>query len=167
MLLRQIDNGPAVTRALTACFSDGRDARLIEHSVGELLAQRVNGLALRYKDLNDHNALPRDPLLAVTVGKLDPLGASRRDPADRGHSRAATPTINRLDLGKLAHPAIPQDRRRPQALEATLLTMGVRALPRDTTTGLLDFDASDHPLYFERAPSPCVSGLGLQAPIAI
>ena len=52
LLLRQIDHGLGVTRALAACFGDGRDARFVEHSVAELLAQRVHGLALGCEDLN-------------------------------------------------------------------------------------------------------------------
>ena len=147
LLLRQIDHGLGVTRALAACFGDGRDARFVEHSVAELLAQRVYGLALGYEDLNDHAALRRDPLLAVAAGKLDPLGTERRDPADRGHALAAAPTLNRLELGNSRTSRYHKIAHDPQAIEATLLAMGVRALPRDTTEVVLDFDASDDPLH--------------------
>ena len=37
----------------------------------ELVAQRVYGLALGYEDLNDHEELRNDPLLAVLVEKAD------------------------------------------------------------------------------------------------
>ena len=99
LLLRQIDNGLGVTRSLAACFSDGRDARFVEHSIAELLAQRVHGLALGYEDLNDHGYLRRDPLLAVAAGKLDPLGGDRSR-AHCGHALAGPSTLNRLELGK-------------------------------------------------------------------
>ena len=56
-----------------ACFVDHRKADLIEHPVEHLLAQRVYGLALGYEDLNDHDDLRRDPLLATVVGKADPI----------------------------------------------------------------------------------------------
>jgi len=147
LLLRQIDNGLGVTRALAACFGDGRDARFIEHRVAELLAQRVHGLALGYEDLNDHAELRRDPLLAVAAGKLDPLGAERRDPADRGHALVAAPTLNRLELGNSKQSRYHKISHDPEAIEATLLALGVRALPRDTTEIVLDFDASDDPLH--------------------
>ena len=42
----------------------------------ELVAQRVYGLALGYEDLNDHEELRRDPLLAVLAEKADPTGKS-------------------------------------------------------------------------------------------
>ena len=147
LLLRQIDHGLGVTRALAACFADRRDARFVEHSVAELLAQRVHGLALGYEDLNDHAELRRDPLLAVAAGKLDPLGAERRDPADRGHALAAAPTLNRLELGNSRDSRYHKIAHDPAAIEATLLKMGVRSLPRDTTEIVLDFDASDDPLH--------------------
>jgi hypothetical protein len=147
LLLRQIDNGLGVTRALAACFGDGRNQRFVEHSVAELLAQRVHGLALGYEDLNDHAALRRDPLLAVAAGKLDPLGAERIDPADRGHALAAAPTLNRLELGNSRTSRYHKIAHDPQAIEATLLALGVRSLPRDTTEVVLDFDASDDPLH--------------------
>jgi hypothetical protein len=40
--------------------------------VEEMVAQRVYGLALGYEDLNDHEELRNDPLLAVLVEKSDP-----------------------------------------------------------------------------------------------
>ena len=89
----------------------------------------------------------RDPLLAVAAGKLDPLGAKRRDPADRGHALAAAPTLNRLELGNSRTSRYHKIAHDPQAIEATLLEMGVRALPRDTAEVVLDFDASDDPLH--------------------
>ena len=75
LLLRQIDSGLGVTRTLAACFVDRRDPALVDHSVRELLAQRIYALALGYEDLNDHTHLRRDPLLAAAAGKEDVLGA--------------------------------------------------------------------------------------------
>ena len=146
LLLRQIDNGLGVTRSLAACFSDGRDARFVEHSIAELLAQRLHGLALGYEDLNDHGYLRRDPLLAVAAGKLDPLGSDRRK-AHGGHALAAPSTLNRLELGNNQSGRYHKIEHDPLAIEATLLEMGVRALPADTREVILDFDASDDPLH--------------------
>ena len=146
LLLRQIDNGLGVTRSLAACFSDERDVRYIEHSIGELLAQRVHALALGYEDLNDHSALRRDPLLAVAAGKLDPLGLDRSE-ADRGQALAAPSTLNRLELGNNKADRYHKISHEPAAIEATLLQMGVRALPADTKEVILDFDASADPLH--------------------
>jgi len=66
---------------------------LIEHELGELLAQRIYGLALGYEDVNDHEELRRDPLLALRSGKRkleEPL--------------ASKSTLNRLELTPAGSP---------------------------------------------------------------
>ena len=68
-------SGTGLVAGLTACFRDHRDPRLIEHTVEELLGQRIYGLCLGYEDLNDHDQLRTDPMLAVAVNKADPLGS--------------------------------------------------------------------------------------------
>ncbi len=60
------------------CFVDHCDADLLEHTVEQLLRQRVFALALDYEDLNDHDELSRDPLLGAVVGKCEPTGQARR-----------------------------------------------------------------------------------------
>ena len=54
---------------MATCFEDRRDPQRIEHRVGELVSQRVYALALGYEDLNDHDQLRWDPLLALLAGK--------------------------------------------------------------------------------------------------
>ena len=83
-----------------ACFRDHRKAERIEHGVKELVAQRVYGLALGYEDLNDHEELRRDPLLAVLVEKPDPRGEKRARERDRGKALAGKSTLNRLELSE-------------------------------------------------------------------
>ena len=63
-----------------------------------MLAQRIYGLALGYEDINDHQRLRLDPLLATACNKTDPLGEDRLNPADRGIALAAPCTLNRLEL---------------------------------------------------------------------
>src|SRR5436853_7059140 len=82
------------------CFTDYRDARWVEHSVEELLGQRLFGICLGYEDLNDHDQLRSDPMLAVAVGKADPLGLNRLREEDRGKALAGKSTLNRLELAK-------------------------------------------------------------------
>jgi len=95
MLAEQITG---VARQAAKCFRDYRDPELIEHSVQQLLTQRIFAMVLGYEDLNDHDALRRDPLLAMAAGKADPLGADRRRAADRGKALAGKSTLNRLEL---------------------------------------------------------------------
>src|ERR1041384_2923447 len=71
LLLGEAERLTGTLRQLAACFTDHRDPDAIEHTVGQLVAQRVYGLALGYEDLNDHDALRLDPLLATLVGKAD------------------------------------------------------------------------------------------------
>src|SRR3954453_5448996 len=101
LLLRQAEQLTGIIRQFAACFTDHRDPDRIEHTVGELIAQRVYGLALGYEDLNDHDDLRRDPLLAAVVGKDDPSGKARRRQRDRGKALAGKSTLNRLET----HPA--------------------------------------------------------------
>ena len=65
-----------LTRRLAACFKDSRDPAYTEHALETLVMQRVVGIALGYEDLNDHDQLRHDPVLATLAGKL---AASRSD----------------------------------------------------------------------------------------
>ncbi len=98
LLLREVEKRTGLVGGLAECFSDHRDPRLIEHTVKELLAQRVYGLCLGYEDLNDHDQLRTDPMLAVAVEKADPLGENRRQAGDRGKALAGKCTLNRFEL---------------------------------------------------------------------
>ena len=69
----------------------------IEHTVEELVSQRVLGLAQGYEDLNDHDTLRDDLLFGLAVGKADVTGAQRRRECDRGHALAGKSTLNRLE----------------------------------------------------------------------
>src|SRR5438093_62293 len=147
LLLRQVDAGLGLSRALAQCFADRRDPRFIDHSVEQLLAQRLYGLALGYEDLNDHDQLRRDPLLATACNKGDPLGADRFNPTHRGIALAGSATLNRLELSNnkssRAH-KLPHD---PARIEACLLKMGVRCLPKRTREVVLDLDAMGHLIH--------------------
>src|SRR5216684_3319270 len=77
LLLAEVERHTGVLAQLADCFTDHRDPEALEHTVPHLIAQRVYGIALGYEDLNDHDTLRFDPLLAALVGKDDPLGQSR------------------------------------------------------------------------------------------
>jgi hypothetical protein len=98
ILLREVEARTGILRRFAACFTDHRDPELIEHSVHELLAQRILALCLGYEDLNDHDTLRHDPLLALLVGKSDPTGQERVHARDRGKPLAGKSTLNRLEL---------------------------------------------------------------------
>jgi hypothetical protein len=103
LLLREVEAKRGWVRDLARCFTDHRSPLLIEHTVEELAGQRVFGLALGYEDLNDHDLLRHDPLLAVVCGKADPTGQDRRCEQDKGKALAGKSTLNRLEHGRGAH----------------------------------------------------------------
>lgn len=71
LLLRAVDRRIDLLKRVESCFTDGRERERIEHPLGEMLAQRVYGMALGYEDVNDHEELRRDPLLALLAGKRE------------------------------------------------------------------------------------------------
>ena len=99
LLLREVEKRTDIIGQFASCFTDYRDAELVEHGVAELVAQRIYGLALGYEDLNDHEELRRDPLLAVLVEKEDLTGEERRRVRDQGTALAGKSTLNRMELG--------------------------------------------------------------------
>ena len=97
-VLREADRRLELSEQLASCFIDHRRPDLIDHTVRELVAQRVIGLALGYEDLDDHDELSKDPLLATLVGKKDPTGASRLQ--SRGQALASSSTLGRVERTK-------------------------------------------------------------------
>jgi hypothetical protein len=100
-LIAEADRVFRVLERYADCFTDHRDPELIEHSVLDLVRQRIYGLCLGYEDLNDHDRLRADPLIAACVGKQDLEGQERRREADRGMPMAGKSTLNRLELSKV------------------------------------------------------------------
>jgi len=147
LLLRQVDHGLGLSRALAGCFHDTRDARFVDHSLPQLIAQRIYGQALGYEDLNDHAFLRRDPLLAAACDKLDPLGQDRFNPAFCGAALAAPCTLNRLELSNNKSTRCHKLSHDPSRIEQCLLTMGVRCLPKHAREVVLDLDAMGHLLH--------------------
>ena len=148
LLLRAVEACTGVCRRAARCFQDARDPRLIEHSVEELVTQRVMALALGYEDINDHDTLRRDPLVAAVVGKADPTGSSRLRAADRGAALAGKSTLNRLELAK------PGKTHRywkvtyeAAALDALLVDVFIESHPTPPARVVLDVDATDDPLH--------------------
>ena len=89
LLLQETDARMNLLARFSECFLDGRDPALIEHSVEQMVRQRVYALALGYEDLNDHDQLRQDPLLGLMAGKAEP-GAE---------PLAGKSTLNRMELG--------------------------------------------------------------------
>ena len=150
LLLREIDLKFHFLDAFAHCFTDHRDPELIEHSLVDLLKQRVFGLCLGYEDLNDHDQLRSDALLAIAVGKADPTGQDRIAPADRGKPLAGKSPLNRLELT----PAGADEGSRYKKIvahlgqiEPFLVDAYVRQQATPPARIVLDLDATDDPLH--------------------
>jgi len=150
LLLREVAEGSQILRSFAACFEDHRNPELTEHSVEELVAQRVYALALGYEDVNDHDELRRDPLLATLVGKVDPTGRSRRREGDRGNPLAGKSTINRLELADPKKAAEHRYHRivcHSEAVDRFFVDVFLNAYQTPPSVIVLDTDATDDPLH--------------------
>jgi hypothetical protein len=140
LLLGSTERAIGVLDRLAGCFKDHRDADLIEHQVRTLVGQRVFGLALGYEDLNDHDHLRHDPLLAVLLGKLT---AKRSDCAPI----AGKSTLNRLELSRAEPTKYHRISHDEVAIENLLVDLFVEAHERAPDQIVLDLDATDDPLH--------------------
>jgi hypothetical protein len=135
LLLRQTERRIHLLNRLAACFSDRRNPELIEHTVAEMLAQRIYGLALGYEDLNDHEQLRTDPLLGLLSGKRkleQPL--------------AGKSTLNRLELtGRSSR--YHKINYSSEAIDRLLCTLFIESQATMPDQIVLDLDATDIPLY--------------------
>jgi len=151
LLLREVERRTGILRQLSTCFTDHRRPDLIEHSVFELVAQRIYGLALGYEDLNDHDRLRHDPLMGLLAGKSDPLGADRRCEKDRGCAVAGKSTLNRLELSpagadaRARYKKIVMDEEAIDDLLVDLFLQAHRNKPPEPI--VLDLDATDDPVH--------------------
>lgn len=152
-LLGEVDRMYGVLARLADCFTDYRDAEKIEHPVLDLLRQRVYALCCGYEDLNDHDRLRFDTLLAAVIGKDDPQGEDRRREADRGASLAGKSTLNRLELGKAGDDADSDYHKIVadlEAMENLLIDLFLDAHDRPPTEIILDMDPTDSPVHGEQ-----------------
>jgi hypothetical protein len=150
LLLRKTEQLTGILRQFAACFTDHRNPDLIEHTVEELIAQRVYALALGYEDLNDHDDLRVDPLLATVVGKSDPTGKTRQRPRDRGKALAGKSTLNRLELTPVGADKESRYKKivcHTHEVERLFVTLFLQAHARPPERIVLDLDATDDPIH--------------------
>jgi len=150
VLVGRLDRSYGYLKRFERCFTDHRNEDLIEHPLLDLLRQRVYGLALGYEDLNDHDHLRSDPLLAAACGKEDPLGLKREREEDRGKAMAGKSTLNRLELTTAEANASTRYKKivaQPESIEDYFIQEYVRSLPKGTKEVILDLDRTDDPVH--------------------
>ena len=151
LLLRETEKRTGIIAGFAKCFDDLRNPEMIEHTVTELVGQRIYGLALGYEDLNDHDDLRRDPLFAVLMGKEDPEGEKRVRLQDRGKAAAGKSTLNRLELtpgeptaAELRYKKIIMNSEQLDRLFVNVFLQAHAEVPEEI---VLDVDATDDPLH--------------------
>jgi Transposase DDE domain group 1 len=143
LLLGVADRAIGLTQRLAACFHDVRRQELIEHEVVTLVGQRVFGIALGYEDLNDHDELRHDPVMAVLAGKLE----AKRDECA---PVAGKSTLNRLELSRLEATRYHKISHNPIAIKRLMVDLFVDAHARAPREIVLDLDATDDPVHGEQ-----------------
>ena len=140
LLLGAADRGIDLIGRFAKCFCDRRRAELIEHAVVTLVGQRVFAIALGYEDLNDHDELRHDPVLAVLAGKLS---ARRQECAPV----AGKSTLNRLELSRPEPSRYHKIAYDQAAIERLAVDLFLEAHKRAPQQIILDLDATDDPLH--------------------
>jgi hypothetical protein len=153
VLLGEVDRRRRIVERFATCFEDSREPGSVEHPVEELLRQRVYALASGYEDLNDHDELRSDALLAAVVGKRDPEGRERKRERDRGAALAGKSTLHRLEWGVTGE--ADEDRYRriamvPERVDRFFVDVFLDAHASPPDTIVLDLDATDDPLHGEQ-----------------
>lgn len=148
LLLREMESKRRWIENAATCFSDGRNPDCIEHTVTELCSQMIYGLCLGYEDINDHDRLCTDPLLAVLCGKADPSGEDRRRAEDRGKPLAGKSTLNRLQLSTTTDDRYKRIVCDEKQMEHLFIEQFINR-PRTETPAevILDLDATDDPIH--------------------
>jgi len=136
LLLRETDRRLNLLPRLAQSFLDGRAPDRVEHSILEMVSQRVYGLALGYEDLNDHEQLRIDPLFSMLAG---------REELDR--PLAGKSTLNRLELGDGTENRYKKVTFWKQGLDELLVSVFLEAHPQAPEQIILDVDTTDLPLH--------------------
>lgn len=135
-LLRQTDRRLNVLPRLAACFLDGRNQNLVDHSVQEMVAQRIYGLALGYEDINDHEQLRNDPVFGILAGR-----------AELNEPLAGKSTLNRLELGTGINNRYKKITFWKEAVDELLVNLFIEAHAGAPAEIVLDVDTTDLPLH--------------------
>jgi len=150
LLLREVEAKTGILRRFAECFTDHRDPERIEHTVQDLVSQRVFGLALGYEDLNDHDALRHDPLFALLVNKADLTGQDRSRRADQGKALTGKSTLNRLErtpVGANKKSRYKKIVARHRDIDSFFVETFLNLHPQPPTEIVLDLDATDDPIH--------------------
>jgi hypothetical protein len=135
-LLRQTDQRLNLLPRLAGCFLDGRNQEQVEHSILEMLSQRIYGLALGYEDINDHEQLRTDPVFGVLAGREE-----LEEPL------AGKSTLNRMELGTGTKDRYKKITFWKEAMDELLVKVFLESYQKAPDEIILDVDTTDLPLH--------------------
>jgi hypothetical protein len=135
-LLRQTDQRLNLLPRLANCFLDGRNQEQVEHSIAEMLSQRIYGLALGYEDINDHEQLRQDPVFGILAG---------REELER--PLAGKSTLNRMELGTGINSRYKKITFWKEAVDELLVQVFIESQAKAPAEIILDVDTTDLPLH--------------------
>jgi len=135
-LLRQTDKRLNLLPRLAECFLDDRNQDRIEHSVLEMISQRVYGLALGYEDLNDHEQLRKDPVFGILAGR-----------EELDEPLAGKSTLNRMELGAGTKDRYKKITFWKDGLDELLVKVFLESHENPPAEIILDVDTTDLPLH--------------------
>lgn len=147
LILGQLERNNRVVDEFAKCFTDYRKTEFVEHRLDVLLRQRVFGIALGYEDLNDHEKLRLDPLIATICARDDVEGNERVQSIDKGKPLAGKSTLNRLELSAQEVVGAKKIESNPEAIENFFIKQFVKSLPRKTQRVVLDLDTTDDRIH--------------------
>ena len=133
LLLKAADRRYGLIACLASCLQDERQAGKIDHTLEELLAQRVFAIACGYPDANDAARLAADPIHKLLLGR-DPLA---------GNDLASQPTLSRFE-----NAIDPKELyRMSEALAASVIQRHAERLRHRVRRVTLDLDPTDDPTH--------------------
>ena len=133
ILLKAADRRYGLIGGLAGCLEDKRQTGKVDHSLRELLAQRVFSIACGYPDANDSARLSSDPIHKMLLD---------RDPVT-GRDLASQPTLSRFE-----NAAGPRELyRMGEALAASVIERHAERLRGHARCVTIDLDPTDDPTH--------------------
>ena len=133
LLLKAADRRYGLIACMADCLRDERQAGKVDHSLKELLAQRVFSIACGYPDANDAARLAADPIHKLLLD---------RDPG-AGRDLASQPTLSRFENAIGAKELY----RLSEALAASVVQRHAERLRGRVRRVTLDLDPTDDPTH--------------------
>ena len=133
LLLKAADRHYDLVAGLSSCLRDDRQAGKVDHSLRELVAQRVFSIACGYPDANDSARLSEDPIHKLLLDR-DPIA---------GRDLASQPTLSRFENGV----GVKELYRLGEFLAESVIRRHAKRLRHRAYRVTIDLDPTDDPTH--------------------